>query len=627
MSSRLRTVLLTCCVAVLGAVVAVLVWGAGTRPAEMTLDAYLGHLSAGRITSATMSDATNRVEGELEDGTRYSVPYPAEYADELTAQLAAAPNGVEVRVSSGGGLLGRISGWMGNILLFLLVAAAAVLVWTFTGARSAPLRRFSAFRGGARPPKETYSDVAGIDEAIAELEDLQQYLADPRSFKEIGARAPRGVLLCGPSGTGKSLLARATAGEAGVPLFSMSGSDFVNLRAGESATRIRELFRDARREAPAIVFMDDLEVLGRRHSADESAIGREQDRALGQLLAEIDSLEPDSGVVVLSATNRPEVLDPSLLRPGRFHRRISLELPDLDGRLKILELHTRRVPTASEVDLDSVARHTAGFSGADLAAVVNEAALLSARAGEGLVRSTWFEEAVDRTLAGPERSGRIPSAEERRTTAVHESGHAVVITAMQGIDPVHKVSIVGRDRALGMTVAAPEDDRELRTRSELVDDLVALLAGRAAETVILGEPSSAAADDIHRATEIARRMVCELGMSETLGPRRIGISPSEGDPNGDAAISDDLAARVDDEIGRLLAEASSKAVTVVMANRVTVERLADELLDHETVRGATLEALLSCVIAQSPVPFGGGLDTGVTEPDVIAELGEREEAP
>lgn len=627
MSSRLRTLLLTSCVAVLGVVLAVLVWSTGNRPAEMALDTYLGHLSAGRVTTATVRDAANRVEGELEDGTRYTVPYPAEYADELTAQLAVAPNGVEVRVSSGGGFLGRISGWVGNLLPLLVVGGALVLIWAFAGTTTYPLRRLRSFRGGARPPKETYSDVAGVDEAIEELEDLQQYLADPRRFKEIGARAPRGVLLCGPSGTGKSLLARATAGEAGVPLFSMSGSDFVNLRAGESSLRIRDLFRDAHRDVPAIVFMDDLEVLGHRHAVDDSAIGREQDRALGQLLAEIDSLEPDSGIVVLAATNRPEVLDPSLLRPGRFHRRISLELPDLDGRRKILELHTRRVPTASEVDLDSVARHTAGFSGADLAAVVNEAALLSARAGEGLVRSTWFEEAVDRMLAGPEKSGRIPSAEERRITAVHESGHAVVITAMQGIDPVHKVSIVGRDRALGMTVAAPEDDRELRTRSELVDDLVALLAGRAAETVILGEPSSAAADDIHRATEIARGMVCDLGMSETLGPRRIGMSPKEGDVAAEGLVSDDLAARVDDEIGRLLAEASSKAVNVVMANRLTIERLANELLDHETVRGATLEALLSGVVAQPPVPFGGGLDAGVSEPDVIAELGEREEAP
>ncbi|MCC7078145.1 MAG: ATP-dependent zinc metalloprotease FtsH [Acidimicrobiia bacterium] len=615
MSPRIRTALVIASVAVFGVVLAGLLWNPGARRTELTLDKYLGKLAAGQVETATIHDSTDRVEGELADDTSYTVSYPADYADELTAQLAGAPNGVQISAASGpGGILGRLVDWGGAAIPYVvLLVAVGIVVYFSLGDPRRALRRMSLRRTAAHPPRDSYADVAGLDEAIDELDELTAFLSDPRRFREIGARIPKGILLCGPPGCGKTLLARATAGEAGVPFYSLSGSDFVEMYVGVGAARMRDLFQHARAHAPAIVFLDEIDTVGVRRGAEDGEAGRERDQTLNQLLVEMDG--SGTGLVVLAATNRPEMLDPALLRPGRFDRRISIELPDLEGRRQILELRTRRVPVASDVDLESIARHTAGFSGADLANVVNEAALLAARSGSRLVGARWFEEAVDRILAGPERAGRIASPEERRITAVHEAGHAVVAKATPGPGPVHKVSIVGRDRALGMTVTAPSDDRDLRTRSELVADLVVLLAGRAAETVVCGEPSSAAAEDIARATRVACRMVCELGMSETLGPRR--VVPNEAGGEVPSEMSAALAARVDDEITRLLAEASARAVAVVMAHREAVEELAAELLEHETVHDMDLAHLLSRV--ETPDPGTPAIGWDITDESGVVD--------
>jgi cell division protease FtsH len=429
----------------------------------------------------------------------------------------------------------------------------------------------------------------------------------------MGAKIPKGVFLVGPPGTGKTLLARAVAGEAGVPFFSISGSDFVEMFVGVGASRVRDLFEKAKREAPAIIFVDEIDAVGRHRGAGVGGGHDEREQTLNQLLVEMDGFDVRSGVIMIAATNRPDILDPALLRPGRFDRQIVVDQPDLEGRRAILDVHAKGMPLGPDVDTSVVARRTPGFTGADLANLVNEAALLTTRREKDVITMAEVEAAIDRVMAGAERKSRVMSAKEKRIIAYHEAGHALVGHVLPNTDPIHKVSIVARGRALGWTLALPTEDKYLRTRSELRDQLAMLLGGRTAEELIFGDPTTGAADDIERATGIARAMVTELGMSEKLGPRKMGEGQREVflglDGAHQANYSDELATAIDAEIRRLLDEAHDEAREILTVHRDVLHRLAESLVEHETLDDAAL------------VEIFAGVDAGI-DPSADAAAGE-----
>ena len=440
---------------------------------------------------------------------------------------------------------------------------------------------------GKEQPKITFDDVAGLTEAKEELEEIKDFLASPDRYRQMGAKIPKGVLLFGPPGTGKTLLARAVAGEAGVPFMSISGSDFVEMFVGVGAARVRDLFEQAKQSAPAIVFIDEIDAVGRHRGAGLGGGHDEREQTLNQLLVELDGFEGNTGVIVMAATNRPDILDPALLRPGRFDRQITVDAPDIEGREAILGVHSRGKPLAEEVDLAVLARRTPGFTGADLANLINEAALLTARKRGKEITMVELEEAIDRVIAGPERKTRILSEEERTVIAYHETGHALVGYALPNSDPVHKITIVSRGRSLGHTLALPTHDKYLSRRSELVDRLAMLLGGRTAEELIYTDPSTGAADDIEKATTIARRMVMEYGMSDELGPMQYGR------PNGEVFLgrdysrqqdySDEVAAFIDAEVRKLITAAHVEARTILEHHADALERMVQVLLKKETV--------------------------------------------
>ncbi len=410
-----------------------------------------------------------------------------------------------------------------GLILFLMNSVGGV------GGRAMQFGRSKAKRLSGDEPKATFADVAGCDEAVEELEEIRDFLADPDRFRAIGATIPKGVLLYGPPGTGKTLLARAVAGEAGVPFFTISGSDFVEMFVGVGASRVRDLFAQAKQAAPAIVFVDEIDAVGRHRGSGFGGGHDEREQTLNQLLVEMDGFDASAGVILIAATNRPDILDPALLRPGRFDRQIVVDRPDLAGRKAILEVHAKGKPLSSAVSLDVLARRTPGFTGADLANLLNEAALLAARRRLSHIGMPECEDAIDRVIAGPERKTRVLSEHEKSVIAYHEAGHALVGHALPGTDPIHKVSIIARGRALGWTLALPTEDRVLRTRSELRDELTMLLGGRSAEELVFGDPTTGAQNDIEKATQIARAMVTEWGMSENLGPRQLG-APADAPP-------------------------------------------------------------------------------------------------
>ena len=447
-------------------------------------------------------------------------------------------------------------------------------------------------------PSVTFADVAGADEAVEELHEIKEFLADPAKFLAVGAKIPKGVLLYGPPGTGKTLLARAVAGEAGVPFYSISGSDFVEMFVGVGASRVRDLFEQAKANAPAIVFVDEIDAVGRHRGAGVGGGHDEREQTLNQLLVEMDGFAQTDGVVLIAATNRPDILDPALLRPGRFDRQVVVDTPDIAGRTAVLEVHLRGKPVADDVDVAVLARRTPGFSGADLANLVNEGALLAARRGGDRIAAVDLTAAVERVLAGPERS-RILSEDERRVVAVHESGHAIVSHVLPHADGVHKVSIVSRGAALGYTVLLPEEDRHLHSRAQLSDQLAVALAGRAAEEAVFDQLTTGAIDDIQRATRLARAMVTEYGMSDKLGPRRLVSGDGEPflglDQGRPADHGAEVAARVDEEVSRLLDEAHERARRILEDHRPGLDRLASTLLERETVADAELADLLAAV--------------------------------
>ncbi|MFV9673074.1 MAG: ATP-dependent zinc metalloprotease FtsH, partial [Acidimicrobiia bacterium] len=436
-------------------------------------------------------------------------------------------------------------------------------------------------------PKVSFDDVAGVDEAIEELNEIKEFLETPQKFRAMGAKIPKGVLLYGPPGTGKTLLARAVAGEANVPFFAISGSEFVEMFVGVGASRVRDLFEQAKAIAPSIVFIDEIDAVGRHRGAGLGGGHDEREQTLNQLLVELDGFDVKAGVIVMASTNRPDILDPALLRPGRFDRQIVVDRPDIKGRENILKVHSKGKPFEDEIEMNALARLTPGFTGADLANLVNEAAILAARRSKTKIGQPELEEAIERVIAGPERKSRIMSEEERNLTAYHEGGHALVGFALPKLDPIHKVTIIPRGRAGGYTMALPLEDKHYEKKSELVDQLAYALGGRTAEEVVFGDPSTGASNDIEKATAIARKMVMEYGMSDRLGPLKYGQPDGEvflgRDYTKAQDLSNEVAAVIDDEIRKLITQAHEEAMQIITTHRDALDRIASELMEHETL--------------------------------------------
>ncbi len=571
-----------------GAVLAFAAWQfIDTSPArtQLPLDRYEARLSEGKVASATLLDKDHEVHGTLTDGTNYTVKFPDGYTEQLTKNIVASKAKFDVDSQKDSPWLTLLLGWLPFILLIGIVLF--VLSRVQGGGRLMGFGKSRAKALNKDEPQTTFADVAGLDEAVEELQEIKEFLEAPAKFQDIGAKIPKGALLFGPPGTGKTLLAKAVAGEAGVPFFSISGSDFVEMFVGVGASRVRDLFEQAKSAAPAIVFVDEIDAVGRHRGAGLGGGHDEREQTLNQLLVEMDGFDQKVGVILIAATNRPDILDPALLRPGRFDRQIVVDRPDLEGRKAILRVHARGKPLADGVDLDVIARRTPGFTGADLANLVNEAALLAARRDLRLVGMPQLEEAIDRVMAGPERRSRLISDGEKRVIAYHEGGHALVAHALPKTDPVHKVSIIPRGRALGYTLTLPMEDKFLVARSELTDQLTMLLGGRAAEEMIFSDPTTGAANDIERATTVARQMVTEYGMSDSLGPMRFGQPQGEVFLGRDLAnspdYSDEVAASIDAEVRRLIESAHNAARHILEVNRAVLDRLASDLIQHETL--------------------------------------------
>ncbi|MDR6638764.1 ATP-dependent zinc metalloprotease FtsH [Paenarthrobacter nitroguajacolicus] len=441
-------------------------------------------------------------------------------------------------------------------------------------------------------PQVTFSDVAGADEAVEELQEIKEFLQEPAKFQAVGAKIPKGVLLYGPPGTGKTLLARAVAGEAGVPFFSISGSDFVEMFVGVGASRVRDLFEQAKASSPAIIFVDEIDAVGRHRGAGIGGGNDEREQTLNQLLVEMDGFDVKTNVILIAATNRPDVLDPALLRPGRFDRQITVEAPDMIGREQILNVHAKGKPMAQGIDLKAVAKKTPGYTGADLANVLNEAALLTARSNANLIDDRALDEAIDRVMAGPQKRSRVMKELERKITAYHEGGHALVAAALRNSAPVTKITILPRGRALGYTMVIPEDDKYSVTRNELLDQMAYAMGGRVAEEIVFHDPSTGASNDIEKATSTARKMVTQYGMSERVGAVKLGQGGGEPFLGRDAAqernFSDQIAYVVDEEVRRLIDQAHDEAYAILTENRDVLDRLALELLERETLNQAEI---------------------------------------
>jgi cell division protease FtsH len=558
----------------------------GSKREDLRLDQFERLVASNSIAKAEILDRDHAVKGELSDGRKYKVQFPAEYTDEVTEALNGSTAEVEVNEQ-------KESVWL-NLLFSLLpfVLLIAVFLWVMNSMQGGGNRVMQFGKARARPvpkdqPKVTFADVAGADEAVEELQEIKEFLEAPAKFQAMGAKIPKGVLLYGPPGTGKTLLARAVAGEAGVPFFSISGSDFVEMFVGVGASRVRDLFEQAKASAPAIVFVDEIDAVGRHRGAGLGGGHDEREQTLNQLLVEMDGFDTKAGVILIAATNRPDILDPALLRPGRFDRQIVVDRPDLEGRRAILNVHAKGKPLSKNIDIDVIARRTPGFTGADLANLMNEAALLAARHGSREISMAELEEAIDRVIAGPERKTRVISEKEKRVIAYHEAGHAICGHVLPNTDPIHKVSIIPRGRALGWTLALPEQDKYLVTRSELRDELAMLLGGRTAEELLFQDPTTGAQNDIEKATAIARAMVTEYGMSDSIGPQQLGQKHGEvflgRDYGHQQNYSDEVAANIDAEVRRLIDEAHSEAIEILRSHRSTLDQLADALVEKETL--------------------------------------------
>ncbi len=604
---RPALVLCTLALPVLVAFYALVLWWSNphTSGDEVRIDEFTALLSQGRIQDAEILETDNRIVGRYDRG-RYWVAYSG--ANEtIFARLVSALEDAGVPFSVTQQPLKNLVVPVTLLLpALIMVDGLFILFLLFRrgGDGFAAFSRSRARRLQSGDSKITFGDVAGLDEAIEELAEVRDYLGSPDKFLAMGASVPKGILLTGPPGCGKTLLARGLAGESNVPFFSISGSDFVEVFVGVGPARIRDFFKVAKEAAPCIVFIDELDAVGRGRGTHSLGGTDEREATLNQLLVEMDGFESGSGVVVLAATNRPDILDPALLRPGRFDRRVSIERPDIRGREGILRIHVRGKPLGDDADMAEVARRTVGFSGADLANVVNEAALLAARRGASVIEMRYFFEAIERLMAGPERRSRILSPQDRHRIAYHEAGHAVVSTALPGTDPVGKLSIVARGHAGGFTWWVPEGDQVSVTRSQLLDRIASMLGGRAAEEIVTGDGSSGAVSDLDAAVSLARRMVTDFGMSARLGPFSVRPLVNGALKEGlvGAGYSERIASEIDAEVQEVLAEAESRALAILGAQRAVLDAVASALIESETLEGEALDALLLPVTAVAPAP-------------------------
>jgi cell division protease FtsH len=575
-----------------------LIFNEATQPTELTLNEFTTQLESGNIgDDLVLRDRSNELGGTIEEGAEsyeFIVRYPAEYSPEMTLQLQES--GVEFTVDAENPSL--FQWFLTTILPYILIFGIFIFIimqMQGGGNRVMQFGKSKAKLVNKDTPTVNFEDVAGAAEAVEELEEIKEFLAHPQKFRAMGAKIPKGVLLYGPPGTGKTLLARAVAGEADVPFYSISGSDFVEMFVGVGASRVRDLFDQAKQNSPSIVFIDEIDAVGRHRGAGLGGGHDEREQTLNQLLVELDGFDVKSGVIVIASTNRPDILDPALLRPGRFDRQIVVDRPDLKGREEILRVHAKGKPLGDDIDLGVLARQTPGFTGADLANLINEAALLSARTDKDVISMVELEEAIERVIAGPERKSRIMSEAERKITAYHEGGHALVGFALPNADPIHKVTIIPRGRAGGYTMALPVEDKYYVRRSELIDQLAMLLGGRTAEELIFIDPTTGASNDIEKATSIARKMVMEYGMSDKLGPLQYGKPEAEvflgRDYSKNQDLSDEVAAAVDEEVRFLITQAHEEARAILATHEEALHRIADALLERETVDAAAVAEL------------------------------------
>jgi cell division protease FtsH len=587
------------------------------------------------IKSVTLIDPDQEIRLEKTDGTKIK-------ANWVDGQASALGNDLQTLFQDGKierydvqnpkpSFIGQV---FSTLIPFLLIAV--VFIFLMNSMQGGGSRVMSFAKSKAKlitkdTPKTTFADVAGVDEAVEELGEIKEFLQEPGKFQAVGAKIPKGVLLYGPPGTGKTLLARAVAGEAGVPFYSISGSDFVEMFVGVGASRVRDLFEQAKTNAPAIVFIDEIDAVGRHRGAGLGGGHDEREQTLNQLLVEMDGFDVRGGVILIAATNRPDVLDPALLRPGRFDRQIAVDAPDLPGRDKILKVHARGKPMAPDVDLVAVARRTPGMTGADLANVLNEAALLTARSNAQVIDNRALDEAIDRVIAGPQRRTRLMSDKEKVLTAYHEGGHALVAAALPHSDPVQKVTILPRGRALGYTMVMPDEDKYSTTRSEMLDKLAYMLGGRAAEEMVFHDPTTGASNDIEKASALARAMVTQYGMTERLGAIKFGSDSSEPflgrDFGSQRNYSEEIAAAVDEEVGKLILNAHQEAFDILVENRAVLDHLVEELLEKETLDKHQIARIFEPVIMRERRPAWTGSSTRVPsdQPPVMPTSNGRAE--
>lgn len=559
---------------------------------DITYSAFMKHVQQDEVKQVTIVD--NVISGKLKDGKDFSTVAPSD--DSLIPTLRARD--IEIKAE-----LPPQPPWWTTILSSLLPMLLIVGIWFMLmqqsqggGGRVMNFGKSRARRYDEDNIKITFKDVAGADEAKQELEEVVEFLKHPKKYNDLGAKIPKGVLLYGPPGTGKTLLAKAVAGEAGVPFFSISGSDFVEMFVGVGASRVRDLFEQAKKSAPCIVFIDEIDAVGRQRGAGLGGGHDEREQTLNQLLVEMDGFGANEGIIMIVATNRPDILDPALLRPGRFDRQIVVDRPDIKGRQEILKVHVKGKPISPEVELGVIARRTPGFTGADLSNLVNEAALMAARKNKNKIDMPEMEEAAERVIMGPERRSRVISDKEKRLTAYHEGGHTLVGMLLDNTDPVHKVTIIPRGRAGGYTLSLPKEDRYYATRSEMLDELKVLLGGRVAEALVLKEISSGASNDLQRATSLARQMICEYGMSPELGPMTFGHRQDQvflgRDIGRDKDYSEEVAAKIDKEIRKFIDEAYQKTESLLNENMDKLHLIADALIERETLEGEEIDQLM-----------------------------------
>ena len=569
-----------------------------TNRQEVEYTQFLQQVDKGDVSKVVIIQ--NTIHGTLADGTQFTTITPDAPNNDPDLYQKLSAKGIDIAAENP-----PEPPWWSQMFSSVIPILLLIGVWFFImqqtqggGGRVMSFGKSRARMSGADKIKVTFRDVAGADEAKQELEEVVEFLKHPKKFNELGARIPKGVLLFGPPGTGKTLLARAVAGEAGVPFFSISGSDFVEMFVGVGASRVRDLFEQAKKNAPCIVFIDEIDAVGRQRGAGVGGGHDEREQTLNQLLVEMDGFAANEGIIIIAATNRPDILDPALLRPGRFDRQIVVDKPDVRGRLAILKVHTKGKPMAKDVDLDIIARRTPGFTGADLSNLVNEAALLAARRDKHKVGMTEMEEAIERVIAGPERKSHVMSEEEKRLTAYHEGGHTLVGMMLKHADPVHKVTIIPRGRAGGYTLMLPKEDRNYATRSELLDRLKVAMGGRVAEEVVLKEISTGASQDIQQASRIVRSMIMQYGMSDVLGPVAYGESQNHQvflgrDINHQRNYSEEVASEIDKEVRKYMEEAYEACRKIITENRDKLELIAQALMERETLTAKELEELLT----------------------------------